>query len=130
MLCAVCSSIELDALASKETLEHHKSIKDLDTAARNGCGLCGGLSELYRESLGLKGDGEEHGENMRRGGGYEWWPRDYGQILFGVEKLGQVGGYPLKNDVVFWQPDGSAGRDELSVRLACCTTQGKLLRNM
>jgi hypothetical protein len=126
MLCTVCSSIDLDVLASKETLEHHKSIRDLDTAAMNGCGLCGGLSELYKELLGVQDDVKEYGETER----YEWWPRDWGQILFGVEKLGQVGGYPLKADVVFWQPSGSGERDGLHVRLACCTTQGKLLRSI
>jgi hypothetical protein len=126
MLCTVCSSIDLDELASKKTLEHHKSIRDLDSAARNGCDLCRGLSELYRELLGLQDDVEEHGETGKGDEGHEWWQRDWGQILFGVEGLGQAGGYPLENDVVFWQPNGSGEWDGLSVKLTCCTTQGTL----
>jgi hypothetical protein len=110
MLCTLLSSIDLDTLASNEAIEHHKSIKDLDTAARNGCELCRAISKLYRE------------------------PYDWGQILFGVAESDEEAQerpkpkLPPDDEVAFWQPDGRNSFGALYQIFACCTTEGKLLK--
>jgi len=47
MLCNVCTSMDIDAVAFKEGVRHHASLEDLSAAAQAGCELCTFLHSIH-----------------------------------------------------------------------------------
>ena len=52
MLCKFCTDIDLDSLDSFDGYHHHRSVKDLQQSASNGCESCFLIHAAHRELEG------------------------------------------------------------------------------